>query len=166
MIAVYVTQELRDLRVPHQSLKALVRTVCGRFGVCKASVGIAIVGDRSMRQLNRRFTGRRGSTDCLSFDLSEAGDCPDRKAVEIVVNADRALQEAGRRGHPVQAELALYVTHGLLHHLGFDDATPAQARRMHSMEDRILRDLGYGGVYGVRPVNPRAPRTRADRCAL
>lgn len=133
-----------------------MRAVCLRFGVRRAVVGVAIVGDGTMRQLNRRFMGRRGTTDCLSFDLSDAGNPAGKRVFEIVANADQAAGEAGRRGHSVQAELALYVTHGLLHHLGLDDATPAQARRMHGLEDQILRELGYGAVYHVRPVGRRA----------
>ncbi len=43
--------------------------------------------------------------------------------------------------------MALYITHGLLHNLGFDDADPEQARRMHAAEDEILQDFGYGLVY-------------------
>lgn len=124
-------------------------------------VGVAIVGDRTMRELNRRFTGRGGTTDCLSFDLSDAGDPAGKRVFDIVVNADKAAGESSRRGHDIQAELALYVTHGLLHHLGLDDATPAQARQMHGLEDRILRELGYGDVYCVRPSGRRASPGRA-----
>ncbi len=48
------------------------------------------------------------------------------------------------------AELALYVTHGLLHQLGFDDATPEQAQKMHQAEDEILQHMGFGVVYNSR----------------
>lgn len=145
MIAVCIHQECKDLKVSASSMKTLVRAVCRRFGVSKAVVGVAIVGDRSMRLLNRRFMGRKGTTDCFSFDLSDEADRADKQVLEIVVNAQKAL----RRGHRPQAELALYVTHGLLHQLGFDDATPSKARRMHRMEDEILQELGYGVVYHV-----------------
>jgi probable rRNA maturation factor len=151
MIVVHVNQDFKDLKVSAPSLKTLVREVCRRFGVSKAVVGVAIVGDRPIRQLNRRFMGRRGTTDCFSFDLSEAADRADKRVFEIVVNGEKALREARRRGHRPQAELALYVTHALLHQMGFDDTTPSKARRMHRMEDEILQDLGYGVVYHVQP---------------
>ena len=151
MIAVHVNQDFKDLKVSVPSLKTLVREVCRRFGLSKAVVGVAIVGDGPIRQLNRRFMGRRGTTDCFSFDLSETADPSDKQIVEIVVNAEKALREARRRGHRPQAELALYVTHALLHQMGFDDATPSKARRMHRMEDEILQELGYGVVYHAQP---------------
>jgi len=153
MIAVHVRQEAPGLRTSDRPLRTLVRTVCRRFGVTRADVGLALVGDRSMRQLNRRFMGRKGTTDCFSFDLSEAAHRDGRRAFEIAINAEKALREARCRGHRPRAELALYVTHALLHQLGFDDATPSKAGRMHRMEDEILQELGYGVVYHAKPVS-------------
>ena len=68
----------------------------------------------------------------------------------MVVNGEMAVREAKLRGHSSEAELALYITHGLLHNLGFDDSTQSQARKMHDTEDEILQQLGYGLVYNKR----------------
>ena len=157
MIVVAIHPEFRSVKTSSQGLTGLVRAVCRRQAVSKAVVAVAIIGDPAMRRLNRRFTGRRGATDCLSFDLSDTRDPSDKRVFEIVVNGERALREGKARGHGPEAELALYVTHGLLHHLGFDDNTPAKARRMHRTEDEILQELGYGVVYNDpstrRPVS-------------
>jgi probable rRNA maturation factor len=147
MISINVDWPFRDPKVSGRGLKVLVAEVCRQRAVSKASVGIAVVGDEQMRGLNRRFTGRRTATDCLSFDLSDGQGPGAERVFEIVVNAERAIREASARGHRPQAELALYITHGLLHQLGFDDLTPVQARRMHRREDEILQGLGYGIVY-------------------
>jgi probable rRNA maturation factor len=58
-----------------------------------------------------------------------------------------AVRQANLRGHTSEAELALYITHGLLHNLGFDDSAENQARKMHETEDEILQEFGYGMVY-------------------
>ncbi len=58
-----------------------------------------------------------------------------------------AVREAVLRSHSSKAELALYVTHGLLHNVGFDDSTKEKAKKMHDAEDEILQQLGYGSVY-------------------
>jgi ssRNA-specific RNase YbeY (16S rRNA maturation enzyme) len=44
----------------------------------------------------------------------------------------------------------------MLHNLGFDDSTPEQAEKIHSAEDEILRQFGYGAVYNTskRISNP------------
>ena len=144
-------------------LKKLVKVACGRFNVTAAAVSIAIVDDSQIRRLNRRFLNKDYPTDCLSFDLSDekrASDSSrnahdpnaDSKAryFELVVNGERAVREAGKRGHSAEAELALYTLHSLLHNLGFDDGTERRANKMHETEDQILQDQGYGFVYAAK----------------
>jgi rRNA maturation RNase YbeY len=67
----------------------------------------------------------------------------------LFVNAERAVKEARVRRHSAQAELALYITHALLHNLGFDDSDPKLAKKMHDTEDEILRQFGFGTVYNT-----------------
>jgi probable rRNA maturation factor len=61
-----------------------------------------------------------------------------------------AARQARQRGHSTEAELALYVTHGLLHNLGYDDGNDEQARQMHLKEDEILQRHGFGQVYDTK----------------
>ena len=140
-------------------IKKLVKAICNRFNLSNATVSIAIFDDTQMREFNAQFTNRKSTTDCLSFDLSndenrKSKTCGERsrtianrKLFEIVVNGELALKEANLRGHSGEAELALYITHGLLHNLGFKDSTSKQAKIMHDAEDEILQQFGYGLVY-------------------
>ena len=147
MITVQITNHVQKLPVDAPAWRKLVRAVCRRFGVAHARVSIGIVDDAEIGALNRRFLNHEGTTDCLSFDLSDETEPEGQKVFDLIVNGELALREAAQRGHEARAELALYITHGLLHHLGFDDATEEQARRMHRTEDEILLHLGYGLVY-------------------
>jgi probable rRNA maturation factor len=149
MITVEIKQHFAGVPAHPSKLKRLARAVCRRFGVSRAVVGIGIVDDAEMRRLNAKFRHRRGNTDCLSFDLSDETGPAEPRMVDLIVNGELAIREAARRGHAAEAELALYIVHGLLHQLGFDDATEAQARRMHRTEDAILQHLGYGLVYNT-----------------
>lgn len=146
-IAVQITKNFKnaDARLPR--LKKLAEAVCNRFKLKKATVSIAIVDDTQIRKLNKQFLNKNTVTDCLSFDLSD-DDKDSEKSFELVVNAEMAAREAELRGHSREAELALYITHGLLHNLGFDDSTPAKSKKMHETEDEILRQFGYGLIYG------------------
>jgi rRNA maturation RNase YbeY len=150
MNVIQITWQAEDVPADGPALESLIRTICERFGISGATVGVGIVNDVQIAELNRRFLGDEGSTDCLSFDLSDADDSDAPRAFELVINGQRAAREAARRGHSALAELALYVTHGLLHQLGFDDGAPEQARRMHETEDEILQHAGFGVVYNRR----------------
>jgi probable rRNA maturation factor len=147
MIAVQITNKVEGIPVEAARLGRLVRAVCKRFQVVQVAVSVAVVGDAEMRRLNRKFLNRRTNTDCLSFDLSDGAGPEAPRVFDLIVNGELAFREAARRGHSPEAELALYVTHGLLHNLGLDDATPGAAGRMHRMEDEILQHSGYGSVY-------------------
>jgi probable rRNA maturation factor len=150
MITIQITKSFQDIKVSLPRIKKLVRLICRRFQLTNAMVGIAIVDDTQMRKVNAQFLNRKFTTDCLSFDLSDEQAFQSGKSFELVVNGELALKEADLRGHNAEAELALYITHGLLHNLGYDDSTGKQAKKMHEMEDKILQQFGYGLVYNKK----------------
>lgn len=146
-IVVQIANNFAGIDARSSKVKKLVQAVFNRFGLSKATVSIAIVDDAEIRKLNSRFLNRKSTTDCLSFDLSDTQEPQSPKLFELIVNGEMAVRQANLRGHSSEAELALYITHGLLHNLGFDDSTDSKARKMHLMEDNILQQLGYGLVY-------------------
>ncbi len=122
-----------------------------------AKVSIAVVDAAEMSRLHQHYLGKKGPTDVLSFDLrgDDAGACIDG---EIVVCADVARERAAERSSKLgdaKAELALYVVHGLLHLIGYDDRKPREFKRMHAREDEILIKLGLGPVFSARPIRRR-----------
>ena len=148
-IVIQITRNFETMDVSLSKLEKLAKTVCSRFAGpgtpgTRYEVSIAIVDDAEIRELNSRFLNHQTITDCLSFDLS---DDEKTKIFDLVVNGEMAVRQADLRGHSSEAELALYITHGLLHNLGFDDRTSDQARTMHDTEDEILQQMGYGFVY-------------------
>jgi probable rRNA maturation factor len=147
MITIQIAKNFQDVKVSLPRIKKLVKSICRRFQLTNAMISIAIVDDTQMRKVNARFLNRKSTTDCLSFDLSDEQASESDKSFELVVNGQSALKEADLRGHNAEAELALYITHGLLHNLGYDDSTGKQAKKMHEMEDKILQQFGYVLMY-------------------
>jgi probable rRNA maturation factor len=151
---VQIAKNFKNIDIHPHKLKKLVKTICNRFKLSKATISIAIVDDTQIRKVNKQFLNKDSPTDCLSFNLSD-NDTNSVKSlygehsrtIELVVNAEMAVRQANLRGHSSEAELALYITHGLLHNLGFDDSTQYHAKKMHDTENEILQQLGYGPVY-------------------
>jgi probable rRNA maturation factor len=143
-ITVDITCQQNDLKADFGKFKDVVYSICLRFGLKKASVDIAIVDDVKITAVNSQFLKQQNTTDVISFDLSD----DDTTTFELIVNADEAKRQAQERNHSVEAELALYITHGMLHNLGFDDADERQAEKMHKTEDDILQQAGFGIIYG------------------
>ena len=152
-IVVQITKNFKNIDIRLPRLKKLVEVICNRFKLSKATISIAIVDDTQIRKVNKQFLNYDIPTDCLGFNLSE-NDTNSVKSFELVVNAEMAVRQANLRGHSSEAELALYITHGLLHNLGFDDSTQSQAEKMHNIENEILQQLGYGPVYNTVKNNP------------
>ncbi len=149
-ISVHIARNFKEIEVRLPELRKLAKAICNRFKLSKATVSIAIVDEAQIRKLNNQFLNSKSTTDCLSFDLSDSKEPQSPKLFELIVNGEMAVRQANLRGHSSEAELALYITHGLLHHLGFDDSKESQARKMHDMEDEILQQFGYGLVYNKR----------------
>jgi probable rRNA maturation factor len=134
------------LEADSSKLENLARTVCEKYGCHNATVHISIVDDTGIIAVHRQFLQKDTATDVISFDLSDEFE-PER-TFQIVVNAEMAQRQAEKRGHSQEAELALYIMHGMLHNLGFDDAEQKDAQKMHETEDEILQQLGFGIIYG------------------
>ncbi len=144
-IKVQIVCEQDDADVDPNQLREIAIDTCQQFLCDKATINIKIVGDLEITELNKKFLNHHTTTDCISFNLSESRD--DEKTFDIVVNSQIAQRQAQKRNHTQQAELCLYVVHGLLHQFGFDDLIPDKAKIMHEKEDEILNKYDLGSVY-------------------
>jgi probable rRNA maturation factor len=134
------------LAVKPAAVRRVVRHTCGREGVVGGEVDVAVLDDAAIAALAGQFGRAPRPTDVLSFSMAEGPEGP--LAAQIAVSAETAARQAERRGRGPEGELMLYVVHGLLHQLGYDDADDAGAAAMHAREDALLVELGYGTVYG------------------
>ena len=66
---------------------------------------------------------------------------------EIIASAEMAASMAGDGKWSAEAELILYVVHGLLHICGYDDLTPEEKCIMRARERAILSELGLTAIY-------------------
>ncbi|MFH1397483.1 MAG: rRNA maturation RNase YbeY [Candidatus Omnitrophota bacterium] len=104
-------------------------------------VSICLVDDRLIKELNRKYLGKDYPTDVLSFDLSlRKGDI----SCEIVVSCDRAFYNSRIYKTSAVYETYLYLIHGLLHILGYDDRTKVEGRLMQEKAEKILLELKVG----------------------
>ncbi len=145
-IIVQITQSFDEIDIDVAKLEKLVKEICGRFDLSEATVSIAILDDAGVIEVNKKFLNSSADTDVISFDLSNE-DAESGRLFELVVNGQKAVEQAALRGHSALAEAALYITHGLLHNLGFDDSSAEKAKKMHDTEDEILQQMGFGVVY-------------------
>jgi probable rRNA maturation factor len=127
-------------------MREVARRVLDGEGVKEAEISLAFVDNATIHRLNKEFLDHDEPTDVLSFPLSDP--TAKRLAGEIVIGADVGQAQADNRGHDVQAELALYVIHGLLHLCGHEDDTEQTKKEMRQRERHYLRELGLPDIAG------------------
>ncbi len=115
-----------------------------------AGATVAFVSDRRMRELNRRWRGKRGTTDVLSFpnepeaweqgEGRSLGEGEGRSLGEVVISVEQAARQAAENGLTLDEEIAQLILHGLLHLCGYDHET--DNGEMNALELRLRRRLG------------------------
>lgn len=109
-----------------------------------AELSIVFVDDEKIKELNNDYLGEDAPTDVLSFPLDDFdGKSNEKICGEIIISVETALHTAEKMNSVVESEIYLYVVHGLLHLIGYDDKTGKLADIMHGEEKRILSDLGF-----------------------
>jgi probable rRNA maturation factor len=124
-----------------------------------AELSIQLVTTPEITRLNEKFLRHAGPTDVITFDYANnAGQAfrlplkpikrpEDRRDAlpaihgEIFICVDKAVRQARTFGTRWQSEVVRYLIHGVLHLLGFDDASAGARRKMRREENRRLREL-------------------------
>lgn len=110
-------------------------------------LSIAIVDDDQMSELHEQYMDITGTTDVLTFDLSDDPTDPSNIEGELVLCIDEAARQATSRGHQTRDELLLYGLHGLLHLMGYDDHDDDDYKKMHQREDQLLTQAGFSALF-------------------
>jgi probable rRNA maturation factor len=113
------------------------------------SVTVCLVSDAEIARMNRRFRGKRGPTDVLSFPskrnaAARAGGGAlhgaDSYAGDIAISPSAARRNARRLDRSLPAELRVLILHGMLHLAGYDHET--DRGEMDRIERRLRKRLG------------------------
>ena len=143
-------------------LEQVAETTLAAEGVAAAQISIAIIDNARIRILNRRYLGHDYDTDVLSFLLecedvtteeNTAENAPPEDPTaassrglgqridgEILISAEMAAATAENFDWSPHAEIVLYLVHGLLHLVGYDDHSETQRQEMRSRERSLLSE--------------------------
>src|SRR6202165_738665 len=105
---------------------------------------VPITGDGELRRLNAKFLGLDEVTDVLSFPSGDS----EGYLGDLALSWPAVVRQAHAYGHSEEVEAGLLAVHGLLHLLGWDHATAAQAVEMEALTQACLARAGLPAVAG------------------
>lgn len=98
---------------------------------------LLLASDAEVRRLNRRWLRKRGTTDVLSFPAGGELEPGRPHLGDIAISVPQAVRQARRAGWGLDDEIALLLTHGFLHLLGYDHRRDDGT--MRRLEEDLLR---------------------------
>jgi probable rRNA maturation factor len=142
-----------DVEVDVDALGAQARFVLDRLRIHpQAELSVVLVDAAAMTDLHVRWMDEPGPTDVLSFPMDELRQPQDDEEPEpgmlgdVVLCPQVADRQAAEAGHSRDDELALLLTHGILHLLGYDHAEPEEHAEMFGLQARLLAEwVAQGG---------------------
>ena len=135
-------------------LAALIAELPEELRSAAYSLGLSLVGDAEIAELNRDWRAKEGPTDVLAFaamdggledappmplpaDVGEDDLCP-LELGDIVISLETAARQAAEQGHDLERELLFLASHGLLHLLGWDHPDDASLAAMLARQEELL----------------------------
>ena len=118
----------------------------------------ALADDALVHGLNREYRGTDRPTNVLSFALTDgaarhaAAAMPGPEMLgDVVLAYETVTREAREQGKSLHDHALHLVVHGVLHLIGYDHGSEAEARVMERMEQQVLAELGIANPYLDRP---------------
>ncbi len=123
-----------------------IRSVCEKIlldaGIVSGRIGIVIVDNETIHKLNADFLQHDYPTDVISFQVESELERGYLEG-EVIASAEMAKDRAPEFAWSVKEELILYIIHGLLHLVGFDDLTDTDRKTIREKERYYLRYAGF-----------------------
>ena len=150
-LKVDISNQQSDLSICNESVLQVVRaSVSFEIGACH-EVSISFLNGEEMGALHDQYFGDPSITDCMSFHVDAEMDPISHSFSykvlgDVVVCPKVAIQYSLENGGDSYRELTLYVVHGLLHLMGYDDMDPDSRVKMRKAEKRHMEHLDSLGL--------------------
>ena len=146
-MSVEITRLGAGTKYPTAALRKIAATLLRALKQGRAELSIALVGDREMRPLNRRYRKKKKTTDVLSFFVEDQPMFGAKILGDVVISVEQARRQAKARGKTLKSEMATLLIHGVLHLLGYDhEKSPRQAKIMFAYERKLFARLCDRGL--------------------
>lgn len=132
------------------TVQAAAAALAADLKIPRSEACVALSNDAHVAQLNATYRSKPKPTNVLSFPAGAAmqDDDGERRFLgDLVLAHETVVREAAELALPFDHHLQHLVVHGLLHLMGYDHETEADAHAMEALEVRILASMGIANPY-------------------
>lgn len=138
---IHVIQDQTDLPISAESVQRSVQEFVTLTQRAYDEVSIHFISDEAMRRLHQEYFDDPSPTDCISFPM-DSPDEPGYKIMgEVFVCPQTAISYTQNHGGDVYQEATLYMVHGLLHLIGYNDLEENDCKEMRIAEAFYIQSL-------------------------
>lgn len=140
---VRLTNLQTKIGIDEAKFKSAAKKILDHQGANNAELSILLTDDRRMRRLNKKFRKIDRATDVLAFSQREGEGLEINPLLlgDVVISVETARRRAKRLKITEKEEIYRYLTHGILHLLGYDDQKKFKRKVMQEREENILKYL-------------------------
>jgi probable rRNA maturation factor len=105
-------------------------------------ISLSFVDNKEIRELNKEYRGVDSATDVLSFPMEEEEILvPIPLLGDIIISAERALEQSIEYGHTLIREISYLTAHSMFHLLGYDHMEEDEKKLMRHKEKEVMKKL-------------------------
>lgn len=136
---IHFSNRQKLLSISKKQISLLVETVIHFEGETCDEVGIHLVSSAKISALHQEYFNDPSVTDCISFPMDSLPDY--RMLGDVFACPEVAIAYAKKHKKEPYQELTLYIVHGLLHLMGYDDMEKKDRLKMRAAEKRHMQHL-------------------------
>lgn len=138
---IQVSNKQKTVKISKVKVKKIVEAVIAFENQKCDEVAIHFVSINEICELHQQFFNDPSPTDCISLPLDDENEIHYRVLGEVFVCPDVAVEYATKKNSDPHLEITLYIVHGLLHLMGYDDIQTKERALMRAAEKRHLANL-------------------------
>ena len=143
---VYINNSQRKIALCRESAKNVLLFLLQKMNLEHTELSLYFVGKHKIALLHAEFFDDPTPTDCITLPIDSWTSPKTHLLGEIFVCPKMALEYINMQGGELYEEITLYVVHGFLHLLGYNDETEEEKNQMRLQEKKFMEALAKNSL--------------------
>lgn len=130
----FSTNSQRKVAISTPSAQKVIEFLLYKSKNCE--MALHFVNKSTIAKIHKEYFDDPTPTDCITFPFKDPNFLG-----EVYVCPEVALEYISLHGGNLYEEITLYIVHGFLHLLGWNDQTESEKKKMRSLEKKWMKKL-------------------------